>query len=368
MLAAIFSLSPAFSSLMNNVTIGTSGTLIRIQPLHVEGKYIKNSLGQNVFLRGINKHGFEDDPRGRWQDSYGSIHYDTWDEDIVADNLDAMRSWGMNFIRCYSTVEFWIANRGNHQQVIKDLATLAAERGIYLMYTFWHVTAGGGQPDLPWPPYCESNSYIQNKQDFVDLWGDIADELKSYPNVLFELWNEPFGDDEDWFDAAQNCIDAIRSTGATNLIVVQWDWGIWMNLDYGNGGTMSWVEDFPLTDPEGNIVYSTHLYRGEIHSDAGASWEYDDLVLGFQYCLVDYVLNTLNKPIIFGEIGANLWWTGQELTRELAFYENALTIFNEWEMGYAAFWWWPGAQWAHLVDGANFQPNVAGEILRSALS
>ncbi|MHA1279790.1 MAG: hypothetical protein ACTSQ8_21515 [Candidatus Helarchaeota archaeon] len=37
---------PAISSLMSNVTIRSSGTIVTISPLHVEGKYIKNGLNQ----------------------------------------------------------------------------------------------------------------------------------------------------------------------------------------------------------------------------------------------------------------------------------------------------------------------------------
>lgn len=375
-LVAIFSLPPTFSLLMRNVTIRSSGTIRFIRPLHVEGKYIKNDLGQIVFLRGLNKHGFEDDPSGHWQLPDGSIAFNTFDPVVVVANLDAMKSWGINFLRMYSTAEFWINNTGNHRRTVKDLATMAAEREIYLMYSFWHVRAPSGAPALPYPPYSETGdeAIIGSEADFVEVWRSIATELKNYPNVIFELWNEPHGNEtarESWFNVVQQCINAIREAGATNLIVVQWGYGIWANLSYGGGGFMDWVEDYPLNDLLGNIVYSTHLYRGEIHYTEPTRincWEYDDLKRGLQQGLVDYVLNTLNKPVIMGEIGPNMWQTGDELTRELAFYNNSLTIFNEWEMGYAGFWWWPSGTYAHLVTGPNYQANVAGEILKIALS
>jgi aryl-phospho-beta-D-glucosidase BglC (GH1 family) len=363
----------------SEITIRSSGSIVFIRPLHVDGRYIKNDIGQVVTLKGVNKHGFEDFPEGSWQRPDGGVSYGVFDSTVVGANLDAMNSWGINFVRSYSTAEFWIDNTEGHRQIVKDLATLASQRGIYLMYSFWHILSGASQTALPYPPYCEDNPYLNSEADFVAMWRSIAEELKDYPNIIFELWNEPHkpsGMDvvvarDSWFSVAQQCIDAIRETGATNIIVVQWDYGIWMNLDYNNGGTMDWVEQYPLDDPSGNIAYSAHLYRGDIHRtepERENSWEYDDLLLGLQLTKVDYVLNTLHKPVIIGEIGPNMWDEGVELERSLAFYNNSLTIFNEWGLNYAIFWWWRTGRYPHLTAEENYQPNVAGDILRAALS
>jgi len=361
------------SLLSAQTNIANYGSISHIQPLHVEGRNIKNSLGEIVVLRGVNKHGFEDDPRGHWQRFDGGISYNTFDTNIVAANLDAMRSWGINFVRSYSTVQFWVENTGNHRQIIKEYASLAAQCGIYLLYSFWHILPTAGQTGAPYPPYCENNPYLNSSADFVELWRSIAIELKDYPNILFELWNEPLGDKEIWFNTVQQCIIAIRSTGATNLIVVQWDYGLWANLNYPNvGSKMDWVQQYSLNDTTGNIVYSTHIYRdGGVHYSEPSyvyCWTYDDMLKGLQICLVDYVINTLNKPILVGEIGPNMWRTGDELTKELAFYNNTLTILNEWNISYAAFWWWPLGSYPHLTTAPGYQPNVAGIILRSMLS
>jgi len=64
---------PAISSLMSNVTIRSSGTIVTISPLHVEGKYIKNGLNQTVFLKGVNKVEFADDPDGVWMGCYEKL-------------------------------------------------------------------------------------------------------------------------------------------------------------------------------------------------------------------------------------------------------------------------------------------------------
>ena len=370
---------PVTALLSNNVTIRNSGTVLPILPLHVEGRYIKNSLGQIVYLRGINKHGFEGSPYGDWQTPSGSIVWSTFDPTIVAANLDAMKSWGMNTVRCYSCAEFWINNTGGHREVVKQLAVLLAERGMYLIYTFWRADYGAPQQNLPYP-----TTAIPNATAFVNLWSNIANELKGYPNIIFSLWNEPEPPNEtvraEWFTTVQSCINAIRETGATNLIIVQSD-GILYNMDYGQaptnspspyGDTLWWIEAYPLNDSLGNLVYEFHNYRGGLHKFVNGTrvdvWEYDDLKEGFQYALVEYVLFNLNKPLIVGEIGPNMWSTGEELQHELQFYQNALQLFKDWEMNFIGFWWWPAGTYAHLTGNPNYEPNQAGQILKSALS
>lgn len=381
--------SSAFSQRMDKVTIVTSGGIRLISPLHVEGKYIKDELGQIIYLRGINKHGFEDDPGGKWQKPDGTTMIG-WDASIVAANLDAMKSWGINVVRAHQSIQWWIENRGNYKQHIKDLLTMLARRGMYLIFDFYCIKGYGepgyGQDPMPFPPYSIEYQLglepllIPNEDVFVDVWRSVAEELKEFPNVIFEIMNEPHTVQgiskeqaiQDWYRVWQKCINAIRDTGAAQIIVVQWDYGIWTNLQFGDGSFMDWIEAYPFNDSLNNLVYSTHVYRNDIMLQTSPeyiyAWEYNDLKQAYQQCMLDYILDTLNKPVIMGEIGPNMWKTGEELERELAFYNNSLTIFNEWEMGYIGFWWWPTGRYAHLTSEQNYQPNRAGEILTAAIS
>jgi hypothetical protein len=376
MITGSFSFFFGTASQSNNVTIMNSGKVLAVLPLHVEGRYIKNSLGQIIYLRGINKHGFEAYPGGAWQTPDGQYLWGTFDESVVSANLDAMKSWGLNTVRSYATAEFWVNDTSNHRQTIKRYAELLAARGMYLIYTFWRADADADQ-QFPFP-----SETLPNRTAFVDLWRSVASELKSYPNVIFSLWNEPdIGNLTDWDFAVQECINAIRDAGAYNLIIVQRDaFGYNLNEPLppvdeppASGSTMWWVAGKSYSDPLGNLVYEFHVYRGGIHKFVNDTridcWEYDDLANGYgNYCLLNYVLNTLNKPVICGEIGPNMWATGEELQYELEFYNNSLAIFNEWGVHYTAFWWWPTWRYAHLIPGPNYQPNQAGQILKSMVS
>jgi len=100
LVCTIFS-TPAISSSLNSVTIRSSGRIVIISPLHVEGKYIKNAFNQTIYLRGVNKAEFADDPDGVWMGST------MWNNNNVKAELDAMKSWGVNTVRCHFSVELW---------------------------------------------------------------------------------------------------------------------------------------------------------------------------------------------------------------------------------------------------------------------
>jgi hypothetical protein len=100
----------------------------------------------------------------------------------------------------------------------------------------------------------------------VNLWGNVSNTLKNYSSVLFELWNEPnSGTAEEealWFNVTQQCINAIRSTGATQPIVIEYGYGISYCFGIGVVSDMSWAFNYPLNDATGNLIFSTHLYAG----------------------------------------------------------------------------------------------------------
>jgi endoglucanase len=91
----------------------------------------------------------------------------------------------------------------------------------------------------------------------ADLWWRLADHFKSNSKVVFNLMNEPYDMPmQDVFDMSQAAIDAIRLSGARNLILV--DGNRWSAahtwLDAGNDMLKG------LSDPVGNLMLSPHQY------------------------------------------------------------------------------------------------------------
>lgn len=408
MSTGIFTVSPIIASMPNNVVIGSSGMIRTILPLHVEGRYIKNALNQTVILRGVNKVELADDPDGIWMGAT------SWSDANVKAELDAMKSGGINVIRIHLSVENWKYDIGpesgqpgsrhcaiSTRDAIKRLLTFAAERGIYVIldgYTVRSYWSGGTQDPMPFPPYQTSENasdVIGSVEDFVEWWRSIAIELKGYPNVIFELWNEPqaFPLDEasqDWLNASNQCIEAIREEGANQLIIFQWRMGIYCNLCedaegnvYAMGGEhlRDWVETAieQLNDPLGNIVYSTHLYRsyggtglyqGIAQEKYGyRGWVHEHIKVAFEHMGLKWVGDTLNKPLLIGEFGADLGRTGDEYQREITAWQSVLGIFDEWGLHYQAFWWRNMGIFGLLSGGEPWvpPPTESGQILISAL-
>ena len=366
--------------------------------LHTEGRYIKDTSGKVVILRGGNRPGFSDLPDGWWDLPGGGLYagLGKWDPDAVKANLDEMKRWGCNLLRLHTCVQWWKDNPSTYKdkdidvvypepfrQMYKDVIGWAGERGIYVIVEFYNMTRPSPQDTLPWPPHSNSSDVIASREDFLRLWEGFARELSPYPNVLFEFYNEPHGtpaQEAEWMAFTQDAINAIRPF-ADNIIVVQWGYGCWVNLEYpppGNpAGTLDWIEKYPLKGD--NLLYSTHLYR---NSGGGGSfamrtnggtvrvWERDDLLKALRIVGVEHVVKDLNKPLIIGEVGANMRAQGPDLDHELAWFKNILQIFNEWGIGYAAWAWDPEKHLAHgmIKDSSSFAgPNAAGQIFMDAV-
>jgi hypothetical protein len=348
-----------------------------ISSLHTEGRYIKNETGDIVILRGMNRGQFHSEPTGAWGGWY------TYDKDDVITELESMQKWGVNAIRLTTAMEYWMKD-ASHRQYIKEIIEEAGKKGIYVIYAPWNICDFGGNADtnkLPFPPYLQEScaqQLITSEQDFIDFWVNVSSELKGYSNVLYDIYNEPNGDQDvqdAWYRVWQNVITAIRNNGDDNIILVQWGYGTWVNLDFpppeNPAGTMDWISENPFSGT--NLLYSTHVYRGGggLGQLSGSNaYLYDDVKRAFQYEKIDWVVNTLNKPLIIGEIGANRWYTGDELQREIEGLNNSYRIFNEWGISYLQWEWWTiGRAWSTISDSVWYNsdctPNEMGDVFVS---
>lgn len=71
------------------------------------------------------------------------------------------------------------------------------------------------------PQIIGGNTSLVTIADFADFWTRLATEFVGNPRVIFALMNEPYGMPTMlWAQAAQAAINAIRATGAKQLIFV----------------------------------------------------------------------------------------------------------------------------------------------------
>jgi aryl-phospho-beta-D-glucosidase BglC (GH1 family) len=233
-----------------------------------------------VLLKGVNIESLEWNPLG---------------ERVMRNTLVAIDDWQANIIRLPVKEEYWFdAKVGDgYKKLVDNIVMLAANRGAYVLLDLHRF----GAP----------------KQAHVDFWKDAAARYKNHPAVIFDLFNEPHSiswdiwknggfvadknapADEDNFltpeEKALNAkgyhsvgmqalVDAARSTGAKNIVVVGGlDWA------YDASGM---AKGFALEDKGGNgIMVATHIYAGK------KDWQNKVLAVADKY------------PIIVSEFGAN---------------------------------------------------------------
>ena len=368
--------------------------------LRVEGRHLKDPSGRAVILRGVNKPGFVDCPDGWWNRPGDTLYagIGRWDPEAVKANLKELKKWGCNVVRFHTCVQYWKDNPETfrdqyrdvtypkpYREMLKEVIGSAGAEGLYVVVDFYNVKLGSGQETLPWPPFSKHREVVSSRKEFLDLWKTVGRELGRFPHVLFELYNEPHGGTEEraeWFAFVQEAIDAVRAV-AENVIIIQWDYGCWVNLDFpppGNAAsTLEWVEKYPLKGT--NLVYSTHLYRnsgggaggGFAHRIKGGMvkcWEREDLVNALKLAGVERVVKDLGRPLLVGELGPYLRLEGVERQRELDWFRNMLAILKEWGIGTIAWVWHPEDHLAHgLLPKGNFfsGPNEGGRVFMDSL-
>ena len=190
---------------------------------------------------------------------------------------------------------------------------------------------------------------------FADLWRRLALRYASNARVMFNLVNEPNNmPTEQWVDAANAAIAAIREAGATNLIHVP-----------GNGwtGAYSWTHKYygtpnadamlDIVDPANNLVFEVHQYL-----DANSSGGSDQCVsktIGRER-LASFVswLRAHGKKGFVGEFaGGNNATCNAAVEDMLSAMMDASDVLIGWQ------WWAAGPAWGnypfslHPADGQD---------------
>ncbi|GAT35417.1 cellulase [Terrimicrobium sacchariphilum] len=250
--------------------------------LHVDGKKVLDSDGKEVLLQGVNA---------------GGLETLATEKHIMRSALVGME-WGSNIIRLPVKEEFWfgrnpIQKDGGkaYRETVDNIVNLVANRGGYVLLDLHRFRAP--------------------KPEHVEFWKDAAEHYKNHPAVLFDLFNEPHdiswdvwknggfveekkGADESAFlsdeEKAKNSgfqsvgmqalLDAVRSTGAKNIVIVG---------GLGWSGDLSGIANgYTLDDKGGNgIIYGWHIYNW--HKD----WQGRVMAAAEKY------------PILVGEFGAD---------------------------------------------------------------
>lgn len=239
-------------------------------PYTVKGNTVVDATGKPYLFHGVGRDGLE-------YNCWGDGHFTP--QELAAmgpgTNTTTTTYWGANTVRLPLSENIWLNGQpaqqcpaGQYQALVKTTVdTLTSMKMNVILDLQW--SDAGGQSTLG------GGAWAMPDADSVTFWQQVASIYKGYPNVLFEVFNEPhpgtwscwagpckitndqtFSNDCSCMKTVsyasvgmQALINAIQGTGANNLLVVAG-----MNWGYD----LSQIEQFPLKGT--NIVYDTHPY------------------------------------------------------------------------------------------------------------
>ncbi len=195
---------------------------------------LKNTLcdqnGNPVQLRGMSSHGLQ------WYGKYANNNVIRW----------LREDWNCQIFRTALYLgEGGFINNGSLKFLVFESIESCIKNGMYVLVD-WHVLS--------------DKDPMLYKNRAVEFFSEIAEKYGSYPNIIYEICNEPNGRNVTWDNNikpyAEEVIATIRKYDPDNIIIV---------------GTPNWSQDVdvaaknPITEQK-NIMYTLHFYAGS-HGD-----------------------------------------------------------------------------------------------------
>ena len=200
--------------------------------LSLDGIRLVNERGENVVLRGISTHGIAWNPKTYHEESIRTL----------------VEQWGITLFRIAVYTHEWGGyctgqwkSKEEYREVVDRLVDVCGGLGIYCIVD-WHVlNEGSGDPNF-------------TLEDSKEFWHHMSQRHQGKPHVLFEICNEPNGDDVTWEvvkSYAEEIIPIIRNIDPERLIIC---------------GTPTWSQDVDIAARNpllyDNVIYSLHFYAG----------------------------------------------------------------------------------------------------------
>jgi hypothetical protein len=337
--------------------------------LRVQGNLLLDPAGRRVELRGVNRMGLE----------FSCVQGKGLAQPFDQRSIDALKGWRVNVMRLPLNEHCWLGIGGDpsgepYRDGVARLVDLLLSNDLFVILDL-HWSAPRGRSATASDP-------MPNTDHSARFWSSVAERFKHDDRVLFDLFNEPAPnnnekDDTDdaadrswrcWRDGAaggtcdaaqlrgmsgsdvagmQSLVDAVRATGATNVIMVggiQFANTLWSNT------RRNWPAYKPV-DPLDRLVASLHAY--------------DTAWCRTISCLWNKVAPVASQvPVVMTEIGSescDATW---------------LTTFLKWldqsRIGYLAWTWNVGpvgdCSSMKLIADEDGTPSVYGEVFRAYLA
>src|SRR5438477_9183335 len=314
--------------------------------VHVQGNRVVDAAGRPLRLRGVNRSGAEYACAQGWG---------IFDGPSDSASVSAIASWRANVVRLPLNETCWLGINGvtpayagaNYQQAIADYVARLNRAGLVVILDL-HWTAADTAKALAQAP-------MPNRDHTPEFWRQVATAYGHNNAVIFDLFNEPFPDSnadtpEAWrcwrdggtcrgmsFQAAgmQELVDAVRGTGATNVIIVG-------GVQYA-ARLSHWLANKP-SDPLNNVAASWHVYNFS-WCNTVACWDADAAPVAQQV------------PLVLGELGQN--------DGASAFVTALMDWMDARQGSYLAWVWDVWHDWSDLITSYDGTPTGYGQTFRT---
>jgi endoglucanase len=280
--------------------------------LHVSGNHLVNASGATVVLHGVDRSGTE------YECVQGNGIFDGPNDQA---SITAMKNWGVNAVRVPLNEACWNAESyvnsayagANYQSAIKAYVNLLNANGIVaILDLHWTDGAYTGPSSGCSSAEAVCQKPMPDAAQAVPFWTSVAQAFKGNDAVIFDLFNEPYASRatgsattgwQCWLNGGtcagisyqvagmQSLVNAVRSTGASNVIMLG---GEEYANDLGTPGSASdpSILNYLPTDPDHDLAVSWHSYNFNTCSS--------------QSCWTSEVAPVAAQvPVVAGEIGEN---------------------------------------------------------------
>jgi len=213
----------------------------------IKGTKIIAPSGDELYIKGVNVNG------PGW----------VFPRDTLQDVELIIDTWKFNTIRLCTAMGWEFAKHNNTD--LDGIINAFTGRKVPVMIEVHDYTGSYPQEE----GYRRGDDvYVYPQSVLKEWWIDIAERFKDNPYVWFNIMNEPGPDDskesaESWYNIHNELIDAIRKTGAENIIVLdEHGWGQGSGYRKGKNGYASAIIRMgpKLNEKYDNLLYSLHVY------------------------------------------------------------------------------------------------------------
>ncbi|GAC1645235.1 MAG: hypothetical protein NVS4B2_34780 [Chloroflexota bacterium] len=287
-----------------------------LRGLHVSGHRIVNTAGQTVYLHGVNRSGTE----------YACVeNTGIFDGPSNDASVRAMASWRINAVRLPLNEDCWLGINVQHvnRHFVSAAYRSAIVRYVRLLNRYGMVALLNLHESAPGHLVAASQQPMPDADHSPDFWSSVARTFRNNAMVIFDLFDEPFPDNDRDTAAAWTCwklggqghrggsgkrcpdvtyrdahdrdtgityraasmqslVNAVRATGARQMMMLD-------GVQYSDS-LSHWLQNMPR-DPLHNLAASWHPYNFNTCADNPTCWN------------TSIATVTAHVPLVAGEMG-----------------------------------------------------------------